>query len=147
MITILLITIQIITLYFMGQYFYRPKANSGGFYDWYTLSHILHGCIFYLLGMPLPLAVLVEVIWEIVENTPYVINKYRVGGHPDYAGDSIVNSTMDTLACVLGWYLSTLVPMWLVLVFIVVAEIIMYVCIKDNLLLNILVVLGIRKKK
>src|SRR6476646_1522366 len=55
--------------------------------DWYSLSHIVHGLLFYallwLLARRVPLgwrfaaAVGIEAAWEVVENTPMVIDRYR----------------------------------------------------------------------
>tara|TARA_B100001094_G_scaffold300559_1_gene326089 strand:+ start:2275 stop:2808 length:534 start_codon:yes stop_codon:yes gene_type:complete len=83
--------------------------------DIYSLSHITHGILFYFvfkyLKMPIKrafiLAIILEIIWEIFENTPYVINKYRERPeYINYQGDSIVNMIGDLFSMIVGFYLS-----------------------------------------
>jgi len=93
------------------------KGTSQQFIDIYSLSHITHGILFYFLiqktNIPffqkngLYIAILLELIWEIFENTPYIINKYRKKEeYKEYKGDSIVNIIGDTLCMILGYYLA-----------------------------------------
>ena len=126
--------------------------NSQHVADWYTPSHIIHGIIFYgvlawlaasrPLGFRLVLATLVEAAWEIAENTDAVINRYREATIAlDYFGDSVLNSVFDILFMTLGFFLAARLPVWASLGFVVVAEIAVVYAIRDNLTLNVLMLL------
>jgi len=117
--------------------------------DWYTYSHVLHGLGFYLLiwlvapkapiGLKLAAAVGLEVAWELFENTPMIIERYRQGGLAQgYVGDSIINSLADTAAAILGFFLAATLPVWLSIALVIAAEVFLAVTIRDNLLLNII---------
>lgn len=125
------------------------KDISLGWTDPYTFSHVLHGLLFYWLGATLglsgahslTLAVVLEAIWELAENTPYVIDRYRNTVSKDYMGDSVLNSAMDILTMAAGWYLaSKLSVRWSVLIFFAV-EAGMILKYKDNLTLNVLMLI------
>lgn len=117
--------------------------------DWYTLTHVVHGFGFYLLlrlvmpGLPTGHRFLgalgLEVGWEILENTPVVIERYREQALAQgYFGDSIVNSLADTLAMVIGFALARLLPVWASVVLVLAVELFLALVIRDNLTLNIL---------
>jgi len=124
-------------------------GNSQHISDWYTFSHILHGIIFYALlcklfpRVPhmwrLVIAVGIEVSWEIIENTPMVIQHYRNQALAQgYVGDSILNSLSDTLAMVGGFLLAWRVPVVVSVLVVVGLELFVGYYIRDGLLLNII---------
>jgi len=123
--------------------------NSQQLTDWYTFTHIIHGFGFYLLlwliapralvGLRLMLAIALEAGWEIIENTPFIIDRYRQQALAQgYIGDSVINSVFDTLAMVLGFVLARLSPVWGVVALAVLLELFVGFMIRDNLTLNII---------
>lgn len=124
--------------------------------DWYTFSHIIHGFLFYGacwlwarwrgrpfdVGRALVIAMAVEVGWELLENSPLVIERYRnATASKDYAGDSILNSMSDMLSMATGFLVARLSPVWLTVAIGVGLEILCAVLIRDNLTLNVLMLL------
>lgn len=135
---------------------FEPGVNTAGnsqhLADWYTPSHIIHGFLFYLLAfvlfrrrplsMRLAFATLIEAAWELVENSPLVIDRYRTATMAiGYQGDSILNSTMDTLFMVVGFLFAARAPVWLTVSIAVFLEIYVGWLIRDNLTLNVLMLL------
>ena len=125
------------------------SGNSQHLTDWYTFSHIIHGFLFYLLlwlvfpKMPvwkrLLLAMGIEIGWEILENTPMVIDHYRQQALAQgYTGDSIINSVCDTLAMMVGFFMARKWPAWSVVAIGVGLELFTGIMIRDGLALNIL---------
>ena len=126
--------------------------NSQHIADWYSLSHAIHGFAFYALlawlaksqpvGLRLTIAIVIEAAWEIFENTDFVINRYReVTISLDYFGDSVLNSVSDIGFMVLGFFLAGRLPVWVSLVLVIALELIALVAIRDNLTLNIIMLL------
>lgn len=125
------------------------SENSQHLSDWYTPSHIIHGILFFgLFSLLLPkagtnvrlaLSLVVECAWEILENTDMVINRYRESTISlDYFGDSVVNSSADVLAMVVGFFLAARLPVWASVAIVLFFEALTTWLIRDGLALNIL---------
>lgn len=126
--------------------------SSQHVFDPYTFTHILHGVLLCgILTWAWPrltgvfavcAAVLLEAIWEIVENSPFVIGRYRTATIAlGYEGDSIVNSLGDLVSCTLGFLLARRIGLRWSAVVVVVIELALLLSIRDNLFLNILMLI------
>jgi hypothetical protein len=122
--------------------------NSRAIADIYSLSHIIHGfvlyyifCSFLPLSYSLIIATIIEVSWEIVENSYIIINRYRRTVAKDYVGDTVVNSVNDVMFMIAGFYTTWLLPVWSILLIITVLELLALWYRSDNLTLNIIMLI------
>ena len=131
----------------------QSSENSQHLSDWYTPSHIIHGFLFFgvghllrkkwpalfPLGVAVSLAIIAEGAWEILENSPIIIDRYReVTISWGYAGDSIVNSLADIFWMIVGFFIASRLPWKATLLIALVFEVFVGWMIRDNLALNVL---------
>ena len=122
--------------------------NSQHLLDPYFFSHVLHGLIFYAVFSRIrwlsesakwTCATVLEAAWEVLENSPLVINRYRESTMAiGYSGDSIANSIFDIVACLLGFWIASKLPWKRSLTLFVLIELALLVSIRDGLILNII---------
>jgi len=161
----LLLVVQLIVLRFQGRVWWCAcgggavwvgdtwsSHNSQHVLDPYTFSHILHGVLFcgiiwFFLRKAsviwaFVISVAMEVSWEILENSTFIINRYREATAAlGYTGDSIVNSVSDVACCAAGFAIARYLGLRRSILFFGVTEIAMAILYRDNLMLNILMLL------
>lgn len=136
------------------------SSQSQRVFDPYSFSHILHGVGFYallwLVARNSPIAtrfvaaVVLEGVWEILENSPIIIDRYRaVTIAQGYIGDSILNSVSDIVMAAIGFLIAWRLTLLQSVMFVVATELVMLLLIRDNLTLNIVMLVwpidGIRE--
>ncbi len=132
----------------------NSSDNSQQISDWYTPSHIIHGFLFFFFGwlvwrmapgrwtaMPIRFlaAIVVEAGWELLENSPFIIDRYRAQTMAlDYYGDSVLNSVSDIVAMMIGFWFASKMPVWVTVLVAVFFELLCLYVIRDNLTLNVI---------
>jgi hypothetical protein len=126
--------------------------NSQQIFDPYSFTHILHGfLLFWLIWLvfrklspqwQLALGVVLEALWEMIENTDFVINRYREETAAlGYTGDTIVNSMGDLWCAACGFWLALKLGWSRTLIAFLVVEVVLLLWIHDSLLLQILMLI------
>ncbi len=126
----------------------HSEHNSQHLVDPYSFTHMEHGLLLYALLRPFAarlkpgsrfiLAVAVEALWEVVENSPAVIERYRQATIAlGYAGDSVVNSLGDITACAIGFFLAKRLPVRWSIALVLTIEAVLLAIYRDNLALNV----------
>lgn len=157
-----IVTIAIIALNLLGRVWWCDEGdwspwswqvnsahNSQHIIDAYSFTHTLHGILeFWLIGLifykvPVAwrfvIAILIESSWEVLENTSYIINRYREATISlDYYGDSIINSVADIAFCAGGFLIAYAIRFWRSLALFVATETILLLTVRDSLLMNLL---------
>ena len=121
--------------------------------DWYSLSHVVHGLLFYaalwLVARRWPVewrfltALLIEAAWEVSENTPWIIDRYRTATAAlGYTGDSVLNSLSDVAMMGVGFLAARRLPVWASVALLIVLEVVPLFVIRDNLTLNVWMLLA-----
>lgn len=127
--------------------------NSQHLFDPYSLTHFEHGVIFFWVlraawksarpEQRFRAALAIECLWEVVENSSWLIERYRANTIAvGYYGDSIANSTFDILACVAGYFAVANLSLGWALGLLAGIELFLLMTIRDNLTLNVLMLLG-----
>ena len=159
--TVLILAATALVELFLGRTFLGPNGfgvwsgdiwsidNSQLIADAYSFSHVIHGMIFYwflwLIARKLPLryrflgALLLEAAWEVLENSPLIINRYREATIAlGYVGDSIMNSLADIGMTAIGFEVARRYSVRVTVALILIMEIGCLIWIRDNLTLNVL---------
>lgn len=128
------------------------SENSQRVADAYSFSHIIHGMLFYgflwLVARRVPVrfrflaALLLEAGWELLENSPLIINRYREATISlGYVGDSVLNSVSDVGMMAVGFLIARLSRLWVIVVLIATMELGCLWWVRDNLTLNVIMLI------
>ncbi|HKE14070.1 MAG TPA: DUF2585 family protein [Kofleriaceae bacterium] len=126
--------------------------NSQHLLDPYSFTHVEHGIVFFAalsllarrtsLRARLLAAVTIAGAWEVVENSSFIIERYRAQTiDAGYYGDSILNSLADMGWCALGFIVTSRVPWWASVGIMIAFEIGLAITIRDGLLLNVVMLI------
>ena len=129
------------------------RKQSQMLFDWYSASHLVHGFLFYAVlhllarrrkpGERLLAATLLEAAWELVENSPVIIDRYREATIAlGYSGDTVLNSVSDIAMMIAGFLIAQRVPVWASVMIVLVLDLVPLAIIRDNLTLNVWMLLA-----
>ena len=124
------------------------SENSQRVADAYSFSHIIHGMLFYaflwLVARKVPMkyrfviAIIMEAGWELLENSPIIIDRYRAATIAQgYVGDSVLNSVSDIVMAGIGFVVARFSRVWVTVALIILMEVGCLFWIRDNLTLNV----------
>jgi hypothetical protein len=128
-------------------------GNSQHLSDWYSFSHVIHGFLFFgatglvlrsrSLGLRLAVATALELAWELLENSPLIIDRYRAATMAvGYSGDSVLNSMSDGAMMAIGFLLASKLDWRVTVGLAILFELFTLFVIRDNLTLNILMLIA-----
>ncbi len=131
---------------------WNSSHTSQHLFDPYAFTHVLHGVLFFWItgallaklstSWRLAVAVVAECAWELLENSNFIIEKYRENtASLDYFGDSVLNSVGDVIACAVGFMIAVKLGWIRSLVFFIAVELVLMFWIRDGLLLNIIMLI------
>ncbi len=126
----------------------NSAEDSQQLLDPYSATHLAHGLLFYAVGwlllrrwnwrVRLLLSVVVEAAWEVAENSPAVIERYRsVTAALGYTGDSVLNFVGDIACMITGFLLARALPVRVSVALALAIELLLLATIRDNLTLNV----------
>ena len=126
--------------------------NSQQFLDPYSFTHVLHGfLLFWIVSLlfrrmapewQIAFALLCEAAWEIFENTPYVIDRYRTETAAlGYQGDTVLNSLGDLMCAFIGIMIARQLGLRRSIIVFLIVEVILIFTIRDSLLLELLMLI------
>ena len=130
----------------------HSSDNSQHLLDPYAFTHLLHGLVFFwVLALALPrlrapwqltVAVALEAVWEVFENSAFVIDRYREATIAlGYEGDTVVNSMSDIVVCGMGFMLATYLGFRRSFALFALTELLLVVWIRDSLILNVVMLI------
>lgn len=125
------------------------SENSQRVADVYSFTHVIHGILIYLglwiVARRVPAkyrfvaAVVLEAGWEILENSPIIINRYRAETISlGYVGDSVLNSVVDVVMMAIGFIIAKTARIWVSVLLVVGIEVGLLFWVRDNLTINII---------
>ncbi len=132
----------------------HSPGSSQQFADWYSALHVVYGIGLFLIlhrlrphwptSWLLLTALASSAIWEVMENTPFIIGMFGSAvGAPDYHGDSVLNAVGDTVFVALGFFAARMLPLKGTIALVVVLELAIAFAIRDGFVLGTLRLIGV----